>query len=206
MEAEIVEAWGELFYKGEISDEEIARGEEILESLRPESPLRRRLGDELSELCRLREEAARKAAEPPPRPKPVTKAPPKPAPAKPAPSETSPSQAATVAPTAPGSSDVTAPAVNAGPVFVDTDSTEEMLAKLARGEISIEDASQQLAASEKRREGLYCRVSIKGAISVYGLQRMPVTLYVEQWDRLLNFAEDIRDFARENSNELKRKA
>ena len=81
-----------------------------------------------------------------------------------------------------------------------------MLAKLAKGEISVEEASQQLAAAEKKREGLYCRVSQKGAISVYGLQRMPVTLYVEQWERLLNFTDDIRDFAKENSNELKRKA
>jgi hypothetical protein len=48
-------------------------------------------------------------------------------------------------------------------------------------------------------------VSQKGAISVYGLQRMPVTLYVEQWERLLSFADDIRDFAKENNADLKRK-
>jgi hypothetical protein len=44
-------------------------------------------------------------------------------------------------------------------------------------------------AEQAKKASLYCKVSEKGAISVYGLQRMPVTLYVEQWDRLLNFAE-----------------
>jgi len=37
-------------------------------------------------------------------------------------------------------------------------------------------------------------VSEKGAVSVYGLQRMPVTLYAEQWERLLAFAEDVKKF------------
>ncbi|MCA9249056.1 MAG: hypothetical protein KDA42_18165, partial [Planctomycetales bacterium] len=85
-------------------------------------------------------------------------------------------------------------------------STQDLLEKLARGEIGLEEATRKLAEAEKRREGLYCRVSQKGAISVYGLQRMPVTLYVEQWERLLNFADDVREFAKENGDELKRKA
>jgi hypothetical protein len=56
-----------------------------------------------------------------------------------------------------------------------------------------------------KRGALYCKVSEKGAISVYGLQRMPVTLYVEQWERLLNFAEEIKSFMKENDSKLKRK-
>jgi hypothetical protein len=48
-------------------------------------------------------------------------------------------------------------------------------------------------------------VSEKGAVSVYGLQRMPVTLYMEQWGRLLDFAEEIRDFIKDHASELKRK-
>ena len=48
------------------------------------------------------------------------------------------------------------------------------------------------------------KVSAKGALSVYGLQRMPVTLYVEQWERLLAVADDIRKFAKEHT-ELNRK-
>ena len=59
--------------------------------------------------------------------------------------------------------------------------------------------------SEQKRGSLYCKVSQKGAISVYGLQRMPVTLYVEQWERLLDFGDEIRKFASEHDSELKRK-
>jgi len=82
----------------------------------------------------------------------------------------------------------------------------EILAKLAAGEITAEDASKLLDEAEQERRGtLYCKVSQKGAISVYGLQRMPVTLYVEQWERLLEFSDEIRQFAKENNDQLKRK-
>jgi hypothetical protein len=60
-------------------------------------------------------------------------------------------------------------------------------------------------AEEKKRGSLYCKVSQKGAVSVYGLQRMPVTLYVEQWERLLDFGDEIRRFMGEHESELKRK-
>ena len=50
----------------------------------------------------------------------------------------------------------------------------EILAKVASGEIKPEEAQKLLAAEPKR--GLYCKVSPKGGLSVYGLQRMPVTL------------------------------
>src|SRR3990172_1493460 len=83
---------------------------------------------------------------------------------------------------------------------------EEILAKLAAGEIKIEEASRLLEEAEKeRRASLYCKVSEKGAISVYGLQRMPVTLYVEQWEKVLGFADEIRRFIKEHNTELKRK-
>jgi hypothetical protein len=61
--------------------------------------------------------------------------------------------------------------------------------------------------SLKRRgaKGLSMRVSEKGAVSVYGLGRFPVTLYKEQWLRLLEMAEDIRTFINENSASLKTK-
>ena len=48
-------------------------------------------------------------------------------------------------------------------------------------------------------------MSQKGAVSVYGLQRMPVTLYTEQWQRLLDFGDEIRAFAKEHDPELKHK-
>jgi hypothetical protein len=82
----------------------------------------------------------------------------------------------------------------------------EILEKVAAGEISAEDASRLLDEAEQAKRGsLYCKVSQKGAISVYGLQRMPVTLYVEQWERLLGFGDDIRKFMKEHDSELKRK-
>lgn len=49
------------------------------------------------------------------------------------------------------------------------------------------------------------KVSAKGAVSVYGLGRFPVTLYKEQWVRLLDLSEDIRSFIRENEGSLKAK-
>jgi hypothetical protein len=48
-------------------------------------------------------------------------------------------------------------------------------------------------------------VSEKGGVSVYGLGRFPVTLYQEQWLKLLDLADDIRTFIRENSPKLKKK-
>ena len=83
---------------------------------------------------------------------------------------------------------------------------EEILQKLASGELQVDAASKMLAELEPPKRGnLYCKVSEKGAVSVYGLQRMPVTLYMEQWERLLGFAEEIRQFIKDHDGELKRK-
>jgi len=82
---------------------------------------------------------------------------------------------------------------------------EDVLAKVKSGEMTIEEASKLLVDEPPKRGTLYCKVSQKGAISVYGLQRMPVTLYVEQWERLLGFAETIQGFLKEHDAELKRK-
>jgi hypothetical protein len=83
---------------------------------------------------------------------------------------------------------------------------EEILAKLAAGEIQVDEASKLLAEVETPKRGqLYCKVSEKGALSVYGLQRMPVTLYVEQWQRLLDFSDDVRAFIKDNDSKFKRK-
>lgn len=63
------------------------------------------------------------------------------------------------------------------------------------------------AENEKLRKSapkaLSLKVSAKGAVSVYGLGRFPVTLYKEQWLRLLDMADEIRSFIRENEAELK---
>ena len=83
---------------------------------------------------------------------------------------------------------------------------DEILSKLAAKEISVEEASKLLGEIEQPKRGqLYYKVSEKGAVSVYGLQRMPVTLYVEQWDRLLTFGDELRSFLKENDAKLKRK-
>jgi len=49
------------------------------------------------------------------------------------------------------------------------------------------------------------KVSEKGALSVYGMGRFPVTLYKEQWLRLLNMADEIRAFIAANDSQLKAK-
>jgi hypothetical protein len=83
---------------------------------------------------------------------------------------------------------------------------EEILQKLASGELQVDAASKMLAELEQPKRGnLYCKVSEKGAVSVYGLQRMPVTLYMEQWERLLGFADEIRQFIKDHEGQLKRK-
>lgn len=58
----------------------------------------------------------------------------------------------------------------------------------------------------QRSRGLTMKVSEKGALSVYGLGRFPVTLYKEQWTKLLNVAEDIKAFLKENDAQLKTKS
>ena len=83
---------------------------------------------------------------------------------------------------------------------------EEILAKLQSGDLSVEEASKLLSELAAKRGNLSCKVSEKGAVSVYGLQaRFPVTLYAEQWTRLLDFAEDLKEFMKENEGKLKRK-
>jgi hypothetical protein len=55
------------------------------------------------------------------------------------------------------------------------------------------------------RRGTYLKVSEKGGVSVYGLGRFPVTLYQEQWEKLLAHVDDIRTFIEANRSSLKKK-
>jgi hypothetical protein len=55
---------------------------------------------------------------------------------------------------------------------------------------------------EKIMTNLSVKVSAKGAVSVYGLQRFPVTLYASQWEALLDKADGIRDFIAANTDSL----
>ena len=54
--------------------------------------------------------------------------------------------------------------------------------------------------------GISLKVSEKGGVSVYGMGRFPVTLYKEQWDKLLDMVEELRAFIRENAAALKTKS
>lgn len=67
-------------------------------------------------------------------------------------------------------------------------------------------AENESLKSQKRTAGtLAFKVSDKGAVSVYGLGRFPVTLYQEQWDKLLAQSEELRRFIDENRSHLKKK-
>ena len=85
----------------------------------------------------------------------------------------------------------------------------DVLTMLAEKKINVDEASKLLEqfdnGSAARKNVLTCKVSQKGALSVYGLQRMPVTLYIEQWERLLDFADSVREFAKSNDKQLTRK-
>ena len=67
----------------------------------------------------------------------------------------------------------------------------------------LEQAQKQLGA--KKSGTLDFRVGEKGGVSVYGLGRFPVTLYYEQWNRLLGAANEIKSFMEENKSKLKLK-
>jgi len=73
---------------------------------------------------------------------------------------------------------------------------EELLKRIA--ELELQSQARKPAALE-------FRVSEKGGVSVYGLGRFPVTLYYEQWTRLLASADDLRSFMEGNKGKLKLK-
>ncbi|HVN83940.1 MAG TPA: hypothetical protein VMW17_03750 [Candidatus Binatia bacterium] len=66
-------------------------------------------------------------------------------------------------------------------------------------------AENEALKSTRRAGALSFRVSEKGAVSVYGLGRFPVTLYQEQWDKLLAAADELRAFIETNRAALKKK-
>jgi len=65
--------------------------------------------------------------------------------------------------------------------------------------------NQRLKQQGTKAGGLSFRVSEKGAVSVYGLGRFPVTLYQEQWDKLLGQIDELRGFIEANRASLKKK-
>ena len=65
--------------------------------------------------------------------------------------------------------------------------------------------SEVAALKATQKNALRLQVSAKGAVSLYGIRRFPVTFYLEEWDRILGMADEIRTFMKENEGELKRK-
>jgi len=79
-------------------------------------------------------------------------------------------------------------------------SEEDMKAEVAR----LKEENERLKARQSRAVSL--KVSEKGGLSVFVLVRFPVTLYKEQWTKLLDMADDIRAFLKENDSRLKSKS
>lgn len=65
--------------------------------------------------------------------------------------------------------------------------------------------AENAALKKVGAKGVSMKVSEKGGLSIYGLGRFPVTLYKEQWTKLLDMAEEIRTFLKEHDAELKTK-
>jgi hypothetical protein len=80
-----------------------------------------------------------------------------------------------------------------------SDDDDDMKAELER--LRRENASLKKGAST----GIRMKVSEKGAVSIYGMGRFPVTLYKEQWLKLLDMEDDIRAFIAANEGQLKAK-
>lgn len=79
--------------------------------------------------------------------------------------------------------------------------SEDIKAELER----LRAENEALKANKPARGTLSMKVSEKGALSVYGMGRFPVTLYKEQWMKLLSISDEIKKFISENDERLKTK-
>lgn len=81
-----------------------------------------------------------------------------------------------------------------------------ILKNLKSEQAELERVKAELAALKAERErNIKLKVSDKGACSLYGLGRFPITLYVEQWEAVIERIPEIQKFLSDNQNRLKRK-
>lgn len=70
----------------------------------------------------------------------------------------------------------------------------------------IEELQKQLEAEKaKGKKGIYLKVSEKGGASLYGIRRFPITFYLEEWLRILDMDEEIREFLADHESEFRKK-
>jgi hypothetical protein len=79
-------------------------------------------------------------------------------------------------------------------------SPEELQAEIERLRAENENLKKPVSRGQ-----MSLKVSEKGALSVYGLGRFPVTLYREQWEKLLGMSDQIKQFILDNDQQLKKK-
>ena len=65
--------------------------------------------------------------------------------------------------------------------------------------------AENQALKKTSAKGISLKVSEKGGLSVYGLGRFPITLYKEQWTKVLDMSDEIRNFIQANDGQLKTK-
>jgi hypothetical protein len=80
-----------------------------------------------------------------------------------------------------------------------SETNEEMQAELER----LRAENEGLKA--KKSQELRLQVSQKGAVSLYGIRRFPITFYADEWDTVLGMADAVRAFIAQHETELKRK-
>jgi len=80
-----------------------------------------------------------------------------------------------------------------------SESNEEMRAELER----LRAENEGLKARKTQETRL--QVSQKGAVSLYGIRRFPITFYADEWDIVLRMADEVRAFIAQHETELKRK-
>jgi hypothetical protein len=79
------------------------------------------------------------------------------------------------------------------------EANEEMQAELER--LRAENEGLKARKTQERR----LQVSQKGAVSLYGIRRFPITFYADEWDIILGMADEVRTFISQHDSELKRK-